>query len=186
MNIKITEPILKQDYLACIALIEDNIVKYDTKLEWLESFSVGDIQIAKNRDQIVGVIIMRRNGKMFDDYEEKYFDLEHIECPKEKFGYIVYISVKKSFQGQGIGKKLVKTGLKHLKESGCKAVGVHCWQSSPGNASQKIFESLGFIELKLHKSPWLEISKKLGPKEFWCVHCGNPCICDELEMILYL
>lgn len=186
MNIKITEPILKQDLLAIIDLIEDNIIKYDTKMEWLESFSVGDIKIAKIDNEIVGAIVMRRNGKIFDDYEENYFDIENIKCPKDKYGFIAYLVVKKGFQGQGIGKKLVKIGIKYLKDSGSRAIGVHCWQSSPGNASEKTFRSFGFQPLKMLHAPWKKISKERGPKEFWCVHCGNPCTCDELEMILYL
>lgn len=186
MKIEITEPILKQDYLACIDLIEDNIVKYDTKLDWLESFSAGDIKIAKIGDEIVGAIIMRKNGKIFEDYEIQYFDLDHIKCPENKYGFIAYLVVKKDFQRLGIGKKLVKAGIKYLKEMGCEAIGVHCWQSSPGNASELVFRSFGFEPLKMHHAPWKDISEKKGPKEFWCVHCGNPCICDELEMILYL
>jgi len=186
MNIKITEPILKKDLLAIIGLIEENIVKYDTRLEWLQSFSMGDIRIAKIDDEIIGAIIMRRNGKIFDDYCTKYFDLDHIKCPKDKYGFIAYLVVKKALQGHGIGKKLVESGIKHLKETGCEAVGVHCWQNSPGNASEKTFWSFGFKPLKMHHAPWKDVSIKRGPKEFWCVHCGNPCTCDELEMILYL
>ena len=185
-KVKITEPITKQDYQSIIDLIEENIIKYVTTLKWLQSFAFGDIKIAKIDDKVVGAIVMTRNGKAFDDHDQKYFDVENIKCQKNKYGHITFIVVDKNFHGMGIGKKLVKAGIKYLKETGSSAIGVHCWQSSPGNASEKLFRSLEFEALKMHIAPWLEDSLKKGPKKSWCVACGYPCKCDELEMILYL
>jgi GNAT superfamily N-acetyltransferase len=112
--------------------------------------------------------------------------LDKIKFSKKDLGYIALVSVEKDFQGQSIGKKLVKKALEVQKEWGSKAILVHASKSSGGNASEKLFSFFGFIPIYLHEKPWREYSKEKGPKGFWCNFCGNPCICDELEMVKYL
>lgn len=185
-NIKIRKLITKQDLQAVIDLIEETIVKYITDLEYVESYSDGEILLAEQEGKIVGALMMRRPGKVHLEFKEEFLALDQYKCSKDKIGYIIYAAVDKSYQGQGIGKLLVKEGLKLQKEWGAGAVGVHAWQSSPENASQRLFEKAGFKPVKMHKSIWKDFSKKVGPKKYWCVVCGNPCKCDDLEMVKYL
>jgi len=185
-KVQIVEPIELQDFSSIIDLIEDNIVQHDTPMEWLESFASGEIKVAKIEGKIVGFIMFRFGGRVFDDYDEKYISLDKINCSRKELGYIVYIVVGKEHQGKGIAKRLAKIALDSLKKTGAKAVGVHCWAGSPGKASEKFFKTLDFDPIKLHKRSLCEYSRKLGPEGYWCVKCGNPCKCDELEMVKYL
>jgi ribosomal protein S18 acetylase RimI-like enzyme len=186
-KIKITEPITEEDFKRASELVEKNIVA-DTNLsvQYLKKLSVGEIMVAKDEDKVIGMICQKRPGKIFLEFPDKQFNLKKYKFAKKDIGFIILIAVDPKYQGQGIGKKLVTMALKYQKDFGAKAVGVHAWQSSPGNGSQKLFESFGFTHLKMHKSPWLKYSKKAGPKGYWCPVCGNPCKCDELEMVKYL
>ena len=185
-KIKITEPIAEEDFVEAEKIIEENIVKSDENLNELKSLSVGEVLVAKINDEVVGIISMYRSGKVFKTTQAKYISLDKIKAEKSKIGYIMFLAVLKKHQGKGIGKSLAKAGIKKQKEFGAECVLTDAWQSSPNGASQKLFESLGFEAIKLHKQPWLEESKKVGPKKFTCVVCGNPCSCDELEMVKYL
>ncbi|MDP2664105.1 MAG: GNAT family N-acetyltransferase [bacterium] len=183
-KIKLFEPIIEQDFQQAIKLVEENICRdKNFDLTYLQHLSVGEMLVVKEGKKVVGVLTQRRQGKIFDELEDKFFDLEHIKAEKKDIGYLVLVAIDKNHQGRGIGKMLVEEALRIQKEWGAKAVGVHCWQGSPGNGSQRLFEHFDFQPLKLHKAPWLEHSKKVGPKEYWCVVCGNPCECDELEMV---
>ncbi len=129
---------------------------------------------------------MWRPGTAIQEYDEQYFHLETIKYPKKDLGYISLISVDPNYQGSGIGKKLVEKAIKQQKEWGTKVIIVHVSTSSPGGASEKLFTSFGFVFNYLHKQPWYEYSKREGQEGFSCIFCGNPCTCDELEMVLEL
>jgi ribosomal protein S18 acetylase RimI-like enzyme len=184
-KIRIEEPILKSDFKQALKIIEDTIMRYEVNLDYLINSSTGELLMAKDGDIVVGVLKQFRPGKVFNIFPEGHFALEKIKCEKEDIGYISIVAINPNLQGRGIGKQLVEKALMLQKDLGSKCVGVHCWQGSPGNGSQKLFESFGFEPLKIHKSPWKEYSKKKGPKGYWCPACGNPCICDELEMVKY-
>jgi len=184
---KIDIPLLESDFRAIVNLVGENITKdINCGIDYYKSSSLGEVIIARNNDQVIGMIKQSRPGKIFEELEDKHFDLKNIKANKGDIGYISWLAVAESYQGEGIGKKLVREALEYQKEWGSKAVVVHCWQASPGNASQKLFKKLGFSSLKMHIRPWEEYSKSLGAKKYWCVVCGNPCICDELEMIKYI
>jgi ribosomal protein S18 acetylase RimI-like enzyme len=185
-KIKITEPVTEEDFVEAEKIIEQNIVKSDENLDEIKSLSVGEVLVAKIDNEVVGMISMYRPGKVFKTTQAKYISLDKIKAEKSKIGYIMFLVVSKKHQGKGTGKSLVKAGVKNQKEFGAECVLTDAWQSSPNGASQKLFESLGFEAIKLHKQPWLEESNKAGPKKFTCVVCGNPCKCDELEMVKYL
>lgn len=185
-DIKIIEPVLASDFEDALSIVEDTIMRHDIKLEYLTGSSSGEMLIAKSGEKVVGMLKQFRPGKIFLEMPDKHFSLDLIGCKKPEIGYITLVAIRKDYQGRGIGKKLVDEALRLQKEFGSKCVGVHCWQGSPGNASQKLFESFGFEPLKMHKSPWEEYSKKKGPKGYWCPVCGNPCVCDELEMVKYV
>jgi ribosomal protein S18 acetylase RimI-like enzyme len=186
MKIKITEPVTEEDFVEAEKIIEENIVKSDENLDELKSLSVGEILIAKIGNEVVGMISMYRPGKVFKTTQAKFISLKKIKAEKSKIGYIMFLAVSKKHQGKGIGKKLAKAGIIKQQEFGAECVLTDAWQSSPNSASQKLFESLDFEAIKLHKQPWLEESKKAGRKKFTCIVCGNPCKCDELEMVKYL
>ena len=185
-KIKITEPVTEEDFVEAEKIIEENIVKSDENLAELKSLSVGEVLVAKIGEEVAGVISMYRPGKVFKTTQAKYISLDKIKAKKTQIGYIMFLAVSKKHQGKGIGKSLVLAGVENQKEFGAKCVLTDAWQSSPNGASQKLFESLGFGANKLHKQPWFTESKKVGPKKFTCVVCGNPCKCDELEMVKYL
>lgn len=185
-DIKIIQPVLAIDFEDAFKLFEKTIMKYDIDAEYLKRSSVGEIFVAKDQDKVVGMIKMRHPGKIFEELDERHFSLKKIKCKKSEIGYVTLIAVEPENQRNGIGKELLKKGIEEQKEFGSKCVVVHAWQGSPGNASQKLFESFGFEPLKMHKSPWKEYSEKKGPKGYWCPVCGNPCVCDELEMVKYL
>ena len=183
----ITEPILESDFVNVLRIVEENICRdknFDS--DYFKSLSFGEVLLAKFDNEVVGVLTQRRPGRIFQELSDKFFALDQIKSYKSEIGFIVLVSVDPKYQKKNIGKKLVKKALKLQAEWNSKAVGVHSWQASPGGGSQKLFESCGFQALKLHKSPWLEHAKKVGPKGYWCVVCGHPCGCDELEMIKYL
>lgn len=186
-KIRITEPITDEDFESAAELVEKNIVA-DTNLgvQYLQKLSVGEILVAKDGDKVVGMISQRRPGNVFNEIPDENFDLKNYKFGKADIGFIILVAVDPKYQGRGIGKQLGAEAMKYQGDFGAKAVGVHAWQNSPGNGSQKLFESLGFLTLKMHKSPWLAYSKKAGPKGYWCPVCGNPCKCDELEMVKYL
>lgn len=180
-------PVLAEDYLQALQLVNENVafdINFD--LEYLQSLAVGEIFVAKNNNKVVGMLAARRPGAIFDELPEKHFSLQKIKFPKEDMGWITLVAVDPNQQGRGIGKILLEAGLKQQKEFGAKCVGAHCWQGSPGNASLKLFKKFGFSELKLHKKPWEKYSKDLGKKSYWCPVCGNPCVCDDIEVIKYL
>ncbi|MEI6498628.1 MAG: GNAT family N-acetyltransferase, partial [bacterium] len=105
---------------------------------------------------------------------------------KSEIGFVVLIAVDKHYRRLGIAQKLLNRAIKIQKEVGAKALGVCAWQGSPEGASEKFFAANKFETLQLHKSPWLEESGELGPEGYWCPVCGNPCKCDDLEMMLDL
>lgn len=176
-------PVTEKDFHEVFALVEENLFKNDLALEEFKKASVGDILIVRNSDRVIGMLHMYRPGKVFEEIEEKYFDPKNISGDKSKIGYIALVSVEKNAQGKGIGKLLVEKALESTREWGAEKVIVHVSKSSPGNASEKLFASFGFVPTKLHKAPWQEYSLRRGPKGFWCNFCGNPCHCDELEML---
>lgn len=186
-KIKICYPLLESDFRQALKILHDNIARDSfCGLDYLKSGSEGEVLIAKDGDEIVGVLKQNRPGKIFNELPDEHFDLENTRANKNEIGYISWIAIDQKYQGRGIGKILVDKSLKYQKEWQAKAVVVHCWQGSPGNASQKMFEKVGFKPLKMFKSPWYNHSKETGPENYWCVVCGNPCVCDELEMIKYI
>lgn len=186
-NIKIELPILKSDFEELIKIVSENLV-FDKNLteEYFQSMSSGEILLAWENTKLVGAIVARRPGKIFSELKDGHFDLENIKFHKKDLGYVAIVVVDKDCQGKGIGKILLKEALKYQKHFGSKAVITHCWQSSPGHGSQKLFTSFGFEPLKVHKRPWYEYAKKVGSQGHQCIVCGNPCACDELEMVKYL
>ena len=126
---------------------------------------------------------MRFPGRVLDEFGEEYFATEKYKYDKKDVGFIILIATDEKYRRQGIAKKLLKKALKSQKESGAKAVGVFAWQGSPENSSERFFEANGFDKIEMHISPWLTISKELGPEGYWCPVCGNPCKCDDLEMM---
>lgn len=183
----IAMPVTEEDFESVAKLVRENIVKdVNLGVQYLKKLSLGEILIAKDRDKIVGMISQKRPGNIFEELPDENFDLKNYKFDKKDIGFIILVVVDPKYQGKGIGKSLVKEAIKYQKIFRAKAVGVHAWQNSPGNGSQKLFESFGFFALKMHKSPWLAYSKKVGPKGYFCPVCGNPCKCDELEMVKYL
>lgn len=184
--IQIIEPVLESDYRDAHKLVEDNLFKHDLTVKDLKKSSSGELLVAKKDSKVLGVLNMRRPGKIFEELPKNHFCLDQISVPKEKIGYIALVSVTKDAQKKGIGKKLIAKGLEYQKKWKAEAVVVHASLSSPGNASEKLFKSFDFHPLKIHKAPWHDYSLKVGKKGFECVFCGNPCVCDELEMVKYL
>lgn len=186
-KLKIVEPITEQDFEKAYQIVKKNIADWaDHRAEHLKNLSFGEILVAKMDGRVGGVLEQRRPGKVFGETKDKYFALDKINCSKDEIGHINVVAVSEEFQKQGIGKLLLKKALLLQRDFGAKCVNVFVWQSSPGMGSQKLFESFGFEAIQYIRHPWLEHSKKVGPKEYWCVVCGNPCKCDELEMIYYL
>lgn len=186
-KIKIVEPVTKNDFIDSLHLVEKNIIRdKGWGLDYYMHRSSGEIFVARLGNKIVGTLVQRRPGGIFDELPDQYFDLENIKADKQQIGFIVLVAIDPKYQGQGIGGKLLSKALSLQKEWKSKCVGVHCWQSSPGNASERLFRKFGFEPLKMHKAPWLEYSIKLSLKDFECPVCGCPCKCDELEMVFYL
>ena len=180
-------PLTESDFSAVLEIVNKNIARDDKRdIEYYKSASVGEVLVAKDGQKVIGAIKQSRPGKVINEIGEEYLDLENIKVVKNDIGYISWLAVDKKYQKRKIGRLLIDNAMKYQKEWGSKAVAVHSWQGSPGSASQKLFEKTGFKPLKMHLSPWKEYSEKAGPKSYWCVVCGNPCVCDELEMIKYI
>lgn len=186
MKLEVCEPLLKSDYKDVLKLVEECIVRGPVNIEELKKLSSGEMLVAKMDSEVVGMLTMRRPGKIFKDYDEKYFSIDKYKVSQEKVGYIELIVVAKEQRRLGVATKLVNRAIEIQKEFGSRAIGVLAWQGSPNQSSQKLFESFNFLPLDLHKSPWLQFSQELGAEGYWCPVCGNPCSCDDLEMILYL
>lgn len=184
-EIKISEPILESDFQEALKLVEDQLFYFSEMMADLKGSSSGELLLAKLGGEVVGMLHMRRPGKIFKEIEDKYFDPKNLS-EKDETGYISVVAVAKECQGQGVGKRLVLKALELQKEWGAKKMIVHASKSSPDNSSEKLFSSLGFVAGKLHKAPWAEYSMECGPEKFQCNFCGNPCKCDELEMVKYL
>ena len=186
-NIQIEYPVIAKDFNDLLKIISLNLV-FDKNMttEYFQSLSSGEILLAELDGKIVGALVHRRPGKIFFELPDEHFDLEHINYSKKDLGYIAIVVVDSKHQGKGIGKLLLNEALNLQKDFGSKAVIVHCWQSSPGKGSEKLFRSAGFEALKVHKQPWHEYALEVGSEGHLCAACGNPCTCDELEMIKYL
>ena len=166
--IKIDLPILEKDFKQALKLLHDNIARDSScGLDYLKSGSEGEVIVVRDGDKIVGVLRQSRPGKIFDELPDEHFALENIRVEKNVTGCICWIATDKKYQGQGIGKKLVDEALKYQEEWQAKAVIVHCWQNSPGNASQRLFEKAGFKAQKMFKAPWHEYSQEAGPENYW-------------------
>lgn len=186
-SIKIDYPITNKDFQSIVKLVDRTIcIDQDYREEYFQGLSVGEVLVARDGERVVGAVAQCRPGKVFKQISDDHFDLENINYPKADIGFITLVAIDPDHQGKGIGKALVGRALEIQKEFRAKAVGVHCWQGSPGNGSQKLFEHFGFEPLKMHREPWKGYSREVGLEGYNCVVCGNPCTCDELEMIKYL
>ena len=185
-RINIIEPILESDFEAAKKLVEDNLYKDINLQKQLRESSAGEVLVAKIDERVVGMLAMRRPGKVFKEIGDRYFEPENLKIGKDKIGYIALVSVDAEYQGHGIGKKLVARAIVSQKNWNASEIIAHASESSPGNASERLFSSFAFIPTKLHKQPWHDYSLKEGPEVFLCNFCGCPCKCDELEMVKYL
>jgi GNAT superfamily N-acetyltransferase len=183
-NYKIEMPVSKKDFEEASDLCDKNVV-FDAELgvDYYKNLSVGEILIVKDRGKVVAMLAHRRPGEIFNEISDDHFDLSKYKVGKKDIGYVYIIAIDPKYQKRGIGQMLVTKALKYQKEYGSGAVAVHCMQSSPGNASEKLFTKMGFVPVKMHKKPWYKHSVKVGPKGYRCSHCGNPCVCDDLEMM---
>lgn len=86
----------------------------------------------------------------------------------ENLAEIRSLAVKKTYQGKGIGKKLVEVCLKEAKDLQMKNVFVLTYQV-------EFFKKLGFKE----------IDKTLLPHKVWtdCINCAKFPNCDETAMV---
>lgn len=184
-KIQITEPVTEEDYRGALQIIDFNLTRVLT-LEDLKEEPIGRIFLAKIGSEIAGILKLKFPGETLSDYEEKCITLDKINATRGEIGCVQVVVVNKAFQGRGIGKRLLTKGLEVLKGAGARAVLAHIWLSSPGGASEKMFLSFGFRPIKTHKRVWYESSIKMGPARYQCAHCGNPCKCDALEMVLYI
>lgn len=102
------------------------------------------------------------------------------KVPINQVGYFKSLFVAANLQGQGWGKKLSLMSMEALKQMGAKAIVCHSWKESPGMASQKYLESLGFESVAEIPNFWSEV-------DYLCSGCHTkPCICTAVEMIKYL
>jgi len=182
--IQIVEPILEKDFRAALKLADKNVVAKYLTLEALQELPMGELLVAKDVDRVVGMLSMRFPGRVFTEYGEKYFAIDKYKYDRKDVGFIILVATDEKYRRRGIAKKLLKKAIKLQKEAGAKAVGVFAWQGSPENSSEQFFAANGFKNLEMHHSPWLTMSKELGPEGYWCSVCGNPCKCDDLEMML--
>jgi len=209
-KIIITEPILESDFRGAWQLVESHLFKNNITIGSLEESSIGEVLIAKDGDaasltdkvsagagapaspesgmrgKVIGMIQSRRPGRIFKYIDEKYISLDKIKVAKEELGFISLIVLAPEYRGKGIGKLLINKALANQKEWGAKCVGAFAWQASPNSGSQKLFESCGFVPIKLHEEPWKSFSERVGPEGYFCTVCSNPCRCDYLEMVKYL
>lgn len=183
-DIQIVEPILEKDFRMALKLADKNVVAKYLTLEALQELPMGELLVAKSEDKVVGMLSMRFPGRVFTEYGEEYFAIDKYKYDKKDVGFIILVATDEKYRRRGIAKKLLKKAIKLQKEAGAKAVGVFAWQGSPENSSEQFFAANGFKNLEMHHSPWLTMSKELGPEGYWCSVCGNPCKCDDLEMML--
>ena len=148
--------------------------------------STGEIFIARDGPMVIGMLKMFRPGKAFSEFPGKYITTRLIKAKKNKIGYIAFVAVEPLYQGHGVGKRLIAQAISTQKIFGADCIVAHAWQGSPGGVSERLFSSYNFESIKMHKSPWKKHSERRGPDGYWCQVCGNPCICDGLEMVRYL
>jgi ribosomal protein S18 acetylase RimI-like enzyme len=82
--------------------------------------------IATEGDNLMGWILI---GTSKDHFTEK------------KYGFIYELFVLEEFRGNGISKRLIETGVEHLKQDGFSEVRLSVYA---GNQAIKLYEKLGF------------------------------------------
>ncbi|PGL70124.1 GNAT family N-acetyltransferase [Bacillus sp. AFS055030] len=87
--------------------------------------------IAKKEDILLGWILI---GTSKDQLTEK------------KYGFIYELYVLEEFRGNGISKRLIESGMEHLKQDGYSEVRLNVYA---GNHAIKLYEKLGFINRTL-------------------------------------
>ncbi|WP_394584226.1 GNAT family N-acetyltransferase [Cytobacillus firmus] len=82
--------------------------------------------IATENEILMGWILLGTSKDQFTD---------------EKYGFIFELFVLDEFRGNGISKKLMETGIEHLKKEGYSEVRLRAFA---GNQGIKLYEKLGF------------------------------------------
>jgi ribosomal protein S18 acetylase RimI-like enzyme len=99
--------------------------------------------------------------------------------PMENVAYFKSLFVAPKYQGQGWGQKLSQLSLTALQSLGAQAIVTHSWIQSPNNTSNIYLARMGFQTIARHDQFWKEV-------DYICTRCGNPCLCDAMEMILFI
>ncbi|MFJ7637879.1 MULTISPECIES: GNAT family N-acetyltransferase [unclassified Peribacillus] len=82
--------------------------------------------IASEDDNLLGWILL---GTSKDQFTEK------------KYGFIYELFVLEEFRGNGISKRLIESGMEHLKQDGYSEVRLSVYA---GNQAIKLYENMGF------------------------------------------
>lgn len=120
-------------------------------------------------------------------YAPKSWDIDKwctpSEWPIEKStaAYFKCNTIDPSYQGKGLGGRLLNASVSVLKKMGAKGGISHIWMQSPGNASYKYFTKAGGILIKQHKNRW---ANDPSLPDYNCVICGTNCHCTASEMML--
>jgi N-acetylglutamate synthase-like GNAT family acetyltransferase len=96
-----------------------------------------------------------------------------------KVGLLQSAAVVPKSRGKGIGLRLVKERLSHLKEAGCLTAVVLAWDSGSVNSSIGVLEAAGFQRVAGIPEYWREPE---GQETFDCITCGRPCVCTAIVM----
>ena len=109
----------------------------------------------------------------------KPFDNKIAERLKnKKIGSICSLCVLENLQGKGIGQTITQKCLDWLKEKGCDLVLGVSWVSGLTHTSNRVFQKIGFREIKEVKEFYKEGSIK---HPFNCPGCKTqPCICSAV------
>jgi hypothetical protein len=97
---KIDIPLLESDFRAIVKLVGENVTKdVNCGIDYYKSSSLGEVIIAKNNDQVIGIIKQSRPGKIFEELEDNHFDLDNIKAERETLGIYVGSRLTKNFRG---------------------------------------------------------------------------------------
>jgi ribosomal protein S18 acetylase RimI-like enzyme len=65
-----------------------------------------------------------------------------------QLAYIDVLAVGRAFQGQGLGRQMLRGAIEHLKAAGCQYVNLDCLTDN--DAGNALYQSEGFVEVARH------------------------------------
>lgn len=139
--------------------------------------------ITRVENKVVGYQIIFAPGNWNEKTIGMDLQLKKFSFPLEYTAYAKTAIVHPNYQGRGLGSSMLSRGIDIARRQGAKAIISHAWANSPNNAAMKMLEKFGAKVLHVYKKRWHEDSLN---NKWNCSRCGNPCVCDSIEVEIIL